>query len=479
MAKKDHHTPSESNGRIRIKPSGEGGAGKIRIKPKPNPTIAEKEVKPPVISFWVRNKKYLWIGGGALAGVLLLLMVFIAANHNNTNENQEEANTDVNIQSSVTGNNDILRSDSYIIQDDTFNVLENAPYHGKKEMQALLFEYRVSPERQNQINQLLDMQGDHQGAIRYLLLSHPGSKQAARFVLEPEENIQTIVNLEKANSFPIVLERKLHFETRVLYGLIDQDIWDPLLNYPNGYRLLNEMEEILLSKVNFYRVQPGDQYKIIYRVKLLDDRVKEVMGIQAIQFIPQEGEEVLAFHFPQRGRKAFFDQEGRSLEQSFWRTPVKFAQVSSDFGVRYHPTEKEEIFHEGVDFAAKEGTPIYAVADGEVLLATKNALNGNYVKLQHGEDYITFYLHMSRFAEGIRKGASVSQGQVIGYVGNTGRSTGPHVCFHLRYKGKPIDSQTADLPEPEPLPTADLALFMAQRDNLLSQLEGVRKLMLP
>ncbi|MBK8043133.1 MAG: peptidoglycan DD-metalloendopeptidase family protein [Haliscomenobacter sp.] len=159
------------------------------------------------------------------------------------------------------------------------------------------------------------------------------------------------------------------------------------------------------------------------------------------------------------------------MNKGFLKAPVRFSRISSHFNMsRFHPILKRVRPHFGTDYAAPYGTEILAVGQGEVIEASYSSGNGNYVKIRHNKQITTQYLHMQRFAKGIRRGTKVRQGQVIGYVGSTGLATGPHVCFRFWMNGKQVNHLRLSFPPPDPLPKEELGKFFQYRDALLTQL---------
>jgi murein DD-endopeptidase MepM/ murein hydrolase activator NlpD len=166
-----------------------------------------------------------------------------------------------------------------------------------------------------------------------------------------------------------------------------------------------------------------------------------------------------AFRFERDDEAAFFTREGESLRKFLLRTPVSGARMSSGYGMRRHPILGYTRMHRGVDFAAPTGTPIYAAGDGRLARVGRYGGYGNYVRIEHGDGYATAYAHLSRFADGMRSGRRVEQGEVIGYVGSTGRSTGPHLHFEVLKHGRQVDPLRVAQPPAENLRGAALAAF--------------------
>jgi murein DD-endopeptidase MepM/ murein hydrolase activator NlpD len=186
------------------------------------------------------------------------------------------------------------------------------------------------------------------------------------------------------------------------------------------------------------------------------------------------GRSLTAFRFsPAEGRAGFYDKKGVSLRQAFLRTPLEFRRISSTFSrARRHPVLGRVRKHEGTDYAANTGTPVRAVSDAVVLRAGRAGGYGNLVELRHRNGITTRYAHLSRFAKGVRKGARVSMGQVVGYVGSTGLASGPHLHYEFRINGVAKDSRKVKLPGGHPLGGRDLRAFESERERLEQQLYG-------
>lgn len=174
----------------------------------------------------------------------------------------------------------------------------------------------------------------------------------------------------------------------------------------------------------------------------------------------------LYFFTPASGDAGWFDGNGASIIKSFLRTPIDGARITSQFGMRVHPVLGFQKMHKGTDFGAPVGTPIYAAGDGTVQWAAMKGPNGNLTIIQHDNGWQTYYLHQSAFASGIVAGARVHQGQTIGYVGTTGRSTGPHLHYEMHISGEPVDAMTVPLEAGHGLSGADLRGFFAERDRI-------------
>ena len=169
---------------------------------------------------------------------------------------------------------------------------------------------------------------------------------------------------------------------------------------------------------------------------------------------------------PESGRTDYFGPDGQSVRKTLMRTPIDGARISSGFGRRKHPVLGYTKMHRGTDFAASRGTPVYAAGDGVIERSSRNGAYGNYIRIRHNGTYKTAYAHLNGYAKGIRSGARVKQGQVIGYVGTTGRSTGPHLHYEVHVNGKQVNPRKIKMPSGEKLKGKDLEAFAAARHEL-------------
>lgn len=225
--------------------------------------------------------------------------------------------------------------------------------------------------------------------------------------------------------------------------------------------LVMELVRLLSWDVDFQRdLQPGDRFVILYEEEEQPDRGDRRPGGILYAALELSGQTLAFYRFEHAdGRVEYYDRQGRSLRKSLLRTPVDGARISSRFGLRHHPILGFTKMHKGIDFAAPVGTPVYAAGDGVVEFAGRNGSYGNYVRIRHNGEYKTAYAHLSRFAKGIRRGVRVRQGQVIGYVGSTGRSTGPHLHYEILVGGRQVNPLSVRQPSSEKLAGAELERF--------------------
>jgi len=257
-------------------------------------------------------------------------------------------------------------------------------------------------------------------------------------------------------------------------GTIHSSLWATMALNQLNPELAIKMSEILAWEVDFYRIHRGDKFKVVYEERFVDGQTIGIGRIDALYFMHQ-GREIYGFKFEKDTVSGYFGPEGENLRKVFLAAPIKFGRISSGYSAsRLHPVLGVRRPHYGTDYAAPTGTPIYAVGDGVVTEARFTSNNGNYVRIRHNSVYDTQYLHMSRFAAGIRPGKRVQQGEVIGYVGMTGLATGPHVCFRFWKNGRQVDHRREEFPSADPLHEDYFEDFHLIRDQLIKQLEQIR-----
>ena len=226
-------------------------------------------------------------------------------------------------------------------------------------------------------------------------------------------------------------------------------------------------------------LRQGDQFALVYEERLVDGTPISPGPVLAAEFVNQ-GQRFRAVRYvDSEGRASYYTPEGKSLRKAFLRTPVPFSRVSSNFNLsRKHPILNRIRAHNGVDYAAPSGTPIYAAGDGRVSFVGTKGGYGRMVAIQHGNQYKTHYAHLSRFAKGLRSGSRVRQGEIIGYVGASGLATAPHLHYEFLVNGVFRNPRTVPLPQAEPVPAAERERFMAAIQRPLLSLDARTRVML-
>jgi murein DD-endopeptidase MepM/ murein hydrolase activator NlpD len=259
-------------------------------------------------------------------------------------------------------------------------------------------------------------------------------------------------------------------------AIIDQSLYVSLINVEATPELAIKLSEIFAWQIDFYHLQKGDNFKVIYDELYVDDKFFAIGTIKAAIF-SHRGKDFYAIPFTQDSVYQYFDEEGNSLRKAFLKAPLEFGRISSRYSKsRLHPVLKVRRPHHGVDYAAPIGTPIRTTGDGIVADVGYNGGSGKFIKIRHNSVYTTMYLHLSRYAKGIKKGATVQQGQVIGYVGSTGLSTGPHLDYRFYVNGSPVDPLKVEIPSAHPVKEELRAEYEVQRDSIMNLLNKVEVL---
>ncbi len=287
-----------------------------------------------------------------------------------------------------------------------------------------------------------------------------------------EENKAEFVRFHLADSVYVNRDSKpVEIRTRLVSASITTSLYQTMRQIEVHPQLTHRLADVYAWQVDFYRIQPGDHFRVLFEERLINGEVVEIGKIKSAVFT-HRNQDFYAFHFRQDELDEYFDEEGNSLRRQFMAAPLDYTRISSRFtNRRYHPVLKRNMPHHGTDYAAPVGTPIRAVGDGTVTVARYDRNNGNYIRVRHNSIYETGYLHMSRFAEGMRPGTQVKQGQIIGYVGATGLATGPHLCFRFWQHGRPVDPQRIDLPPADPIQEEHRGSFAVRKEQLLKKLD--------
>ncbi len=250
-------------------------------------------------------------------------------------------------------------------------------------------------------------------------------------------------------------------------SIITNSLYSSAINKEIKPNIIIEFARIYGFQIDFQRdIWKNDSFQIIYETFVdADNKVLDTGKILYANLILQ-GKENDLYIFKTKDGYEHFDPSGRSIKKSLMKTPINGARLSSSFGMRKHPILGFNKMHRGTDFAAPEGTPIMASGDGKIIRARWCGGGGNCIKIKHNSTYSTVYAHLKNFARGIREGARVKQGQIIGYVGSTGMSTGPHLHYEVIVNGKKVNSQTLNLPSGKILKKKEREFFEVEKIKL-------------
>lgn len=250
---------------------------------------------------------------------------------------------------------------------------------------------------------------------------------------------------------------------RVSGAVITSSLWNAISDSELDINLALKLSDIYAWSIDFFGLQKMDSFIVYYSELYIDN---EPIGIDSIYsaIFYHANHPYYAIYFEKENIKGYWDLEGNSLRKAFLKAPLSFSRISSHFTyARKHPIYKTVRPHTGVDYAAPAGTPVMSIGDGVVIAKGYKGGGGNTIKIRHNSVYTTAYLHLSKFASNIKEGTHVSQGQVIGYVGSTGSSTGPHLDFRVWKNGEPINPLKLESPPVEPIP-----------DNLKAEFDSIK-----
>lgn len=304
----------------------------------------------------------------------------------------------------------------------------------------------------------------------YVLFREKDSTARARYMVYEHDPVLFYVFSFNDSANITTYRKEIRKLIRYSSGTIANSLWEAMVGTGIHPSLPFALSEIFAWTVDFFGIQKGDSYKVIYEELFIDNRSLGAGRIYGAQFT-WAGKTITAIPFTQDGKESYYDEEGNSLRKAFLKAPLRYSRISSRYSSsRLHPILRIRRPHYGVDYAAPVGTPVQSVGDGRVTFAGIEGASGRIVRITHNSVYSTAYLHLSRFGEGIRAGATVKQGDIIGYVGSTGLSTGPHLDFRFYKNGSPVDPLTVEAPPVEPVSEENLERFEKSKTLVLNLL---------
>jgi murein DD-endopeptidase MepM/ murein hydrolase activator NlpD len=308
-----------------------------------------------------------------------------------------------------------------------------------------------------------------------ILASRDSLEKAQVFIYQPNQVEYLIVDFR--DSIQTKFGRKeVKVVEKTASGIIETSLSEAIEGQNLNYILAHEMSDIYAWTIDFFHLQKGDNFKLIYEEKFINDTIPVGIGnIKAAYFVHKD-KPMYAFNFvtdSSRNVNDYYDENAKTLRRQFLKAPLKFSRISS----RYNLNRRIKLYgnkvraHKGTDFAANVGTPIMSTANGTVIESRYRGGNGNYVKIRHNSIYTTQYLHMKKRA--VKKGDYVKQGDVIGYVGMTGNTSGPHVCYRFWKNGKQVDPFKQKLPEADPIKEELKADYFMHIAPIKEQLDAI------
>lgn len=309
--------------------------------------------------------------------------------------------------------------------------------------------YKISQEYRD----TFDVRKIQVGKPYTILKSKDTTETAQIFIYENDRINYTVVDLRDSVS-AYTDKKDVKYVQREASGVIETSLSEAILAQGIDYNVTNNLSEVYAWTIDFFRLQKGDKFKVIYKEKFINDSI--YAGAEPIEaaYFEHNGRPIYAFSYENDSLKSivdYFDEEANNLRRTFLRAPVQFSRISSRYNLKrriaYYGNRIRP--HKGTDYAAPRGTPILATADGTVTESTRRGGNGKYVKIRHNATYSTQYLHMRK--QKVKRGEFVRQGDVIGWVGMTGNTGGPHVCYRFWRNGRQVDPLKEKLPQAKPL----------------------------
>ncbi|MDX1363686.1 peptidoglycan DD-metalloendopeptidase family protein [Arenibacter latericius] len=316
----------------------------------------------------------------------------------------------------------------------------------------------------------------------YLILKSKDTVNTAQVFIYQDDPINyTVVDL-RDSVVAYKRKQKVKYVEREASGVIETSLSEAILAQGIDYNITNRLSEIYAWNIDFFRLQKGDKFKVIYKEKYINDSIYAGAGKIESAYFEHNGEPFYAFNFVTdsvRNISEYYDQEAKNLRRAFLRSPVEFSRISSRYNlnrrIAYYGYKVRP--HKGTDYAAAIGTPIRATASGTVVESTRRGGNGKYVKIKHNGTYSTQYLHMR--VQHVKKGQYVKQGDIIGEIGMTGNTSGPHVCYRFWKNGVQVDPLREKLPTADPIADSLKTQYLEYIAPLKNKLDCIEFIELP
>jgi murein DD-endopeptidase MepM/ murein hydrolase activator NlpD len=361
----------------------------------------------------------------------------------------------------------------YGIPVDSFNVATGEVAPGKN-LGEILGEYGVSASQVDSLSKLsegkFDLRSIRAGHTYKAFVKPDSTQQLAYWVYEisPVEYVvfsfTDKLGVEVAQK-PVRIVRKISRTT------IKSSLWKAIADAKMNTALALELSEVYAWEIDFFGLKRNDNFKVVYDEMFVDSTSIGISKIYSAVF-NHMGKDYYAFSYMQDSINSYWDEKGQSLKKAFLKAPLKFSRITSGYSMhRRHPVLKIFRPHQGIDYAAPVGTPVMTIGSGVVVLKTYSGSAGYWIKVKHSANFTTAYMHLSRFARGISLGGRVQQGQVIGFVGSTGYSTGAHLDFRVWKGSSPINPLKVQSPPEKPLRMENLNRFMQYRNTMIKLLK--------
>lgn len=419
--------------------------------------------------------------------LLLVLFIIVAGFGLIVRRCSSETVADVDVSTSMDGTRrleSIMLTERskmlYGLSEDEFDITTGDVDRGETFSKLMNGKFNLA---MNTVNQLVakskgvfDLR-DMRAGNRYTAFLSPDSTQTLQYLVYDKNQTEFVLFDCGANPSVKSVKRDVTTVERYAEGVINSSLSATIADQNLPVELSNRLDNIFKWTIDFFALQKGDSFRVIYEELVIDTTRIGVSKIYGAEFT-HGGKKYMAVSFEQDSEKGYWDQDGVNLRKAFLRSPLSFqARISSKFGMRVHPIRRVRSQHNGVDYACPAGTPVHAVANGTVIFkGWDGGGGGNMLKVQHEQGLASGYLHLRGFAKGIGKGSRVTQGDVIGYVGSTGMSTGPHLDFRIWKSGKPVDPTKMQSLPSVPIKAGNKASFNAMKTDVIKVMEEYKSL---
>lgn len=347
---------------------------------------------------------------------------------------------------------------------------------GGANLTSLLEPLGISPEIIQKIasgpDSVFNVRKMRAGNTFSVFYSRDTSHKACYFIYELSATDFVLVDIRDT----VVMERgrkEIKVLNRRIKGVINTSLWNAMVDQAISPQLALNLSDIYAWTIDFFGIEKGDSFRVIFS-EIYVDTVFAGFGKIEAAWMKNAGKEFYAIPFIQDSIENYYDITGKNLKREFLKAPLSFSRISSKFSNnRYHPILKYYRPHHGIDYTAPRGTTVYTIGDGTVIYSGWSGGGGKTVKVRHNSVYTSTYMHLSGYAKGITEGKKIKQGDLIGYVGSTGLSTGPHLDFRIYKNGNAVNPLTIEAPPCEPVKTADMPFFKMVADSLAREIRQI------
>ncbi len=416
---------------------------------------------------WTKKKRQILFP--ALLGIVLAAAIFIPKR-----QRAEKALDEIEVTDSTEVRDIVYK---YGIPTDDYDV-DYGLVKKNQTLSAILNQHGMTLREVHRLSQaakgIFNMKKIRKGQSYAVFTTRDSIPRMAFFVYEEDAKSYVLFDLRDEEYHVSRGENPVEWVRKEARGRVESSLWVAMQNGGTDPQLAVILSQIFGWTIDFFGLQKNDEFRVIYEQEQVDGKSLQNFHVLAASF--KQGDSThYAIPFEQDGEVLYYNDRGNSLEGAFLKAPLDFFRISSRFSnSRFHPVLKRYRPHHGVDYAAPTGTPVYAVGSGKVIAKGYQANGGgNYVKIKHNSIYVTTYMHLSRFAKGLKVGSQVAQKEVIGYVGATGIATGPHLDFRVHEYGRPINPLSIKSQPKKPISRENMPQFILVRDALVEMLDEI------